>query len=106
MTESLREQLPLPARVAVPAAREIGVRRVVGQRAQELRETALGCLVVAQGRGEGSITEGLGETLAQRFARASVIRKTVAIGQSYNVRLREREKGVIIPQEAPNNMLQ
>ena len=86
--ESLGKQLPLPARMPVPATRQIGVRRVIGERAQELCETALSCLVVTQGRGECSITEGLRKTLAQRFARAGVIRETAVEPESSASRIR------------------
>lgn len=46
---------------------------LVAQGEEELGEAALGCGVVAEHRGEGRITERLGEALAESFTSASVV---------------------------------
>lgn len=72
---SSRQQALLSGRMTVASAREIRVRRVVGQSAQELRKAALSRLVVAQSRRESGVAEGLRKTLSQGFARAGIIRE-------------------------------
>ena len=58
------------------------VGHVVAEVDEELSQAALGGCVVAEDSLEGGVTEGLGETLAERFSGAIVVAESAVRGGS------------------------
>lgn len=79
-----------------------GVNDIIGQVDQELSETALGSGIITQNGGEGSITQRLGQALAERLASASVVAQPVQ-SQMRKQRYTLRSD---LPKKAAHNVLQ
>jgi hypothetical protein len=77
-----------------------GVLDIVRKVDQELCKATLSGCIVAEDRGKGCVTERLGKTLPKSLTSTGIVAESRNISRAQSC-----EVGVILPQEAPNNML-
>lgn len=97
----LSNELPRDEPISVHKLLVVGSIDIVGEVDQKLGETALGGCIVSKNRREGSISERLREALAQSLACASVITQAALVSDLAYIK-----SSVIIPKEAPHNVLE